>query len=237
LYNPVPEEEAKHLTDQLEYEWNKELKNNKHSPEKNKAPSLLRALVRIHFWRVFLNSLLLFIEELLAIAQPILTSELLKYFNGEIDFNLAIIYGSSISLSVFIIWLVHHPYSINCQRYGMRLRIACSGLVYRKTLRLTTSTLDSKMSGRMLNLLSNDAARLDQVLLYLPYFIIGPLQVVTVIYLLVKIIDFTFLAGFVIFLMFMPAQAVMAKVRVSFFLLEFVPKGIQRNTRGCKFSA
>jgi len=219
LYNPVPEEEAKHLTDQLEHEWNRELKRFRQSPEKkNKAPSLLRALVRIHFWRVFLNSLLLFIEELLAIAQPLLTSELLKYFNGEIDFNLALIYGSSISLSVFVIWLVHHPYSINCQRYGMRLRIACSGLVYRKALRLITSTLDSKMSGRMLNLLSNDAARLDQVLLYLPYFIIGPLQVVTVIYLLVKIIDFTFLAGFVIFLMFMPAQAVMAKVRDFFFI-------------------
>lgn len=214
MYNPVPDEEAKHLTDQLEREWNNELKKLKKCQDKKRPhkPSLLKALVRINFWRVFLNSLLIFVEELLAIIQPILTSELLKYFNGEINFNQAIIYGTCISLSVFIIWLVHHPYSINCQRYGMRLRIACSGLVYRKTLMLTTNVLDSKMSGRMLNLLSNDAARLDQVLLYLPYFIIGPLQVATVIYLLVKIIDFTFLAGFVIFLMFMPAQAVMAKV-------------------------
>lgn len=204
----MPAEEAKYLTDQLETEWHKELAKLK----ENKKPSLLKALVRIHFWSVFFNSILLFVEEFLAVLQPILTSELLKYFNGEIDFARAITYGTLICLSVLVIWLVHHPYSINCSRYGMRLRIACSGLVYRKTLRLTTNTLDAKTSGRMLNLLSNDAARLDQVLLYLPYFIIGPLQVATVIYLLVKIIDFTFLAGFIIFLLYMPLQAVMAKV-------------------------
>ena len=69
---------------------------------------------------------------MIAVLQPVLTSELLKYFNGEIEFELAIKYGSLICLSVFIVWLVHHPYSINCSRYGMRLRIACSGLVYRK---------------------------------------------------------------------------------------------------------
>ena len=71
------------------------------------------------------------------VLQPILTSELLKYFNGEIDFNLAIIYGTCICLNVFVIWFVHHPYSINCSRYGMRLRIACCGLVYRKVKSLS----------------------------------------------------------------------------------------------------
>lgn len=64
----------------------------------------------------------------------------------------------------------------------------------------------------MLNLLSNDAARLDTFLLYLPYFIITPLQVGFIIYFLIKMVDISFLAGFLIFLIFMPIQAVMAKI-------------------------
>ena len=162
---------------------------------------------------------------MLAVAHPILVSQLLKYFNNEISQRTAIIYGLCICLSIFLIWLVHHPYTQNATRYGMRLRIACCGLIYRKSLKLNTSTLDSKVSGRILNLLSNDAARLDLVVYYLPYFVIVPIQVAAIVYFLIKMVDMTFLAGLIIFLIYMPLQAIMAKIynyfRYSFNLFIF----------------
>ena len=77
---------------------------------------------------------------------------------------------------------------------------------------MTTNTLDSKTSGRMLNLLSNDATRIDNVLLYLPYFVIAPIQLACIVFLLVKKVDITYLAGLLVFVLYMPIQASTAKI-------------------------
>lgn len=84
-----------------------------------------------------------------------------------------IIYAIVISLCSVVVGILHHPYYLNACRYGMRLRIACSGLIYRKVLRLSLKTLDSKSAGDIINLLSTDATRIEYGIYYLPYLITG----------------------------------------------------------------
>ena len=55
LYNPISAEESQFLTDQLEAEWKKELKN-------SKKPSLANAIIRIHVLKMIFLFFILSIE-------------------------------------------------------------------------------------------------------------------------------------------------------------------------------
>ena len=59
-------------------------------------------------------------------------SLLLKYFSFEAEIGYAIGIGIAISACAFAGAIIHHSYYFNIGRYGMRLRLACSGLIYRK---------------------------------------------------------------------------------------------------------
>ncbi len=111
---------------------------------------------------------------MIKIVQPLLIAQILKYFNGEVKkIEYALIYAGVISVCAIFVGILHHPYYLNACRYGMRLRVACSGLIYRKALKLSLKSLDSKSSGDIINLLSSDTTHIEYGAYYLPYLIIG----------------------------------------------------------------
>ncbi len=65
-------------------------------------------------------------------ASPLLISHLIKYFNGQIDKNEAFMYGTLLLLGSALTSIVAHPYFFQITRYGMQLRLAVGGLVYKK---------------------------------------------------------------------------------------------------------
>lgn len=62
--------------------------------------------------------------------------------------------------------LISHPYFMLKWRLGMRIRIALSRLIYEKSLKVTTETVQRTTVGRITNLVANDAARFDSVFIY-----------------------------------------------------------------------
>ncbi len=106
--------------------WEKEIKK-----RKEKA-SLLRTIISLYGWPLFFNSLFIIVEELTKIIQPLFISMVLVYFNGGIERREALIYGCIISLCAIVGGVLHHPYYFNSWRIGMKIRVACSGLMYRK---------------------------------------------------------------------------------------------------------
>ena len=88
--------------------------------------------------------------------------------------------------------IVHHTYFNGVYIVGMRLRIACSALLYRKALKLSNTALGQTTVGQMVNLLSNDVnrcnndsttyflCRFDLSVLFNHYLWCGPLQLVIV---------------------------------------------------------
>ena len=92
-------------------------------------------------------------KEMLQVVQPLLVAHLQGYFDNKIDFQEALITGSVISFIVTLIWFVHHPYSQNIARYGMRVRIACCGLVYRKVRQFEFKVLQQHQPGSSANIL------------------------------------------------------------------------------------
>ena len=90
-------------------------------------------------------------------------------------------------------------------REGMRLRIACCTLVYRKALRLSRGALGDTTIGQMVNLMSNDVNRFDVALVCLPYLIVGPIQTALAVILLWPYLGYITITG-VVFLFILVIQ-------------------------------
>nr|APD26517.1 ATP-binding cassette transporter subfamily C member 4 X1 protein [Brachionus koreanus] len=204
MNSPVDDDQADKLIQELEKEWINEQK-------KFSKPSLARALIRWYKRRAILNALLVLIQETINIFQPLFISIILQYFNGTIELSTALIFAGLSSICVLIDSMLHHPYFLNAYRYGMRLRIACWGLIYRKILRLSLKTLDSKSAGDIINLLSTDATRIEFGMYFLPYLVTGPIQMVVVITIIYTKVGLSFLSGLLLLSLIVPAKWLILK--------------------------
>ena len=71
---------------------------------------------------------------MVSIVQPLFIRQMMTYFDGTGDLNTALIYGGLICLGGTINAVVHHPYFLEISKLGIKMRLACSGLIYKKVL-------------------------------------------------------------------------------------------------------
>lgn len=79
--------------------------------------------------------------------------------------------------------------------------------------------MDCQSSSQVLNLISNDLSRLEMVVHFISYLVIGPLQACLIIYLLITMIDASVLSGLIIMFFVVPTQAVCGKIYDHFRLI------------------
>ena len=91
---------------------------------------------------------------------------------------------------------------------GMKVRVACCSLIYRKTLKLTKTALGETTIGQAVNLLSNDVNRFDISIIFLHYLWLGPLETIIMTYVMYDVIDVgvSSVIGVAFLLMFIPLQ-------------------------------
>ncbi|XP_053982950.1 ATP-binding cassette sub-family C member 4-like [Hylaeus volcanicus] len=197
LYHPLKADESNRLGDRLTESWKLELTkltkekqtsndNIDEKPKKKDVPRLERALLRA-FWKeyFFVGLVSFFQHAVFAAIQPIIQSKIISYF--RIDENAASItkgeaeiYGGCLVVCIMIvIFLLHHA-DLMSQRVGMKLRIAVSALVYRKVLRLSKRALTQTTSGQIVNFLSNDVSRFEELCYYLNFVWITPFQIMII---------------------------------------------------------
>lgn len=96
-----------------------------------------------------------------------------------------------------------HPFILYLFKTSCKLRVACSGLVYRKALRLTKSATEEGQNGKIINLLSDDLVKIQDGLPFLFDLWEGPLEAFAffiVIYMEIgtaAIVGIAFLASFI----------------------------------------
>jgi ABC-type multidrug transport system fused ATPase/permease subunit len=95
-------------------------------------------------------------------------------------------------------------------RSGFRVRTALNGLLYEKSLKLSGRARQQFSTGQMVNLMTNDSSRLEMAALFIHYIWSGPFQIFVILALLYKLIGWSVLVGFTIFLVFFPIQAKIA---------------------------
>nr|CAD7423120.1 unnamed protein product [Timema monikensis] len=213
LYEPLKIDLSENLGDDLERVWEEEQSR---ALQKGKSPSLLRAIF-VTFWKQYIFSgILTFLVSMGSrVAQPLLLGKVIEYFtpNSTMAIEEAYMYGAGMIVNVYLMVIMDHHYNLSAAAVGMRIRIACCSLIYRKVLKLSMVSSGKTTTGWLVNLLSNDVNRFDMVTLFLHFIWIAPLQVLLVTYFLWQYVGVAAFIGVAfIFLQTIPVQSYMSKL-------------------------
>ncbi|XP_008214580.1 probable multidrug resistance-associated protein lethal(2)03659 isoform X1 [Nasonia vitripennis] len=153
------------------------------------------------------------IDEPRSVSQPLLLARLLKYFKSDSETTAeeAYLYAGGVVLCSALNVLVIHPYMMAILHMGMKMRVACCTLIYRKSLKLSRTALGETTVGQAVNLLSNDVNRFDVATIFLHYLWIGPLETIIVMYVMFNEVQESAIIGVATLLMFIPLQGFLGK--------------------------
>lgn len=212
LFEPLKEHASGPLGDRISRLWESE---SARAARAGRAPSLLRVLLRAYALRLSMYGVLLLVMECgLKLAQPVFLGRLIAYYTpgqSSISKTEAYWYASGVVLCSAISVFVGHPYMMAILHMGMKFRVGCCSLIYRKSLRLSKTALGETTVGQVVNLLSNDVNRFDVAVIFLHYLWIGPLATCLITYLMWQEIDVAAVVGVAFMLAFIPLQAYLGK--------------------------
>ncbi|XP_058809479.1 ATP-binding cassette sub-family C member 4-like isoform X2 [Phymastichus coffea] len=198
LYQPLDEHASGKVGERISREWRRE---ERRSREAGTAASLLRVLSRCFGREILLAGAgQALLEFLVRLSRPYVLLQLL-HRRGD-----ARGWASALALGVFVDCVVGHVCVQSLMHTGMKIRVACSSLLYRKILSVPTTFADSDetSAGQVLNLLSNDVSRLGHAVYYMHYIWMAPLEAILVFYFLYREVDMSAGSGIALQLLFIP---------------------------------
>ncbi|XP_011301163.1 probable multidrug resistance-associated protein lethal(2)03659 [Fopius arisanus] len=224
LTEPLKEHKSSYLGDKISAAWETELnrfnqqqekakQKGKKSNDKKKTPSLNRVLIKVFGLKVALYGVALAIMEIvLRVLQPLALGRLLRYYSTDnVTKTEAYLYASGVILCSAVNIFVVHPYMMAILHMGMKMRVACCSLIYRKALKLSRTALGETTVGQAVNLLSNDVNRFDVAIIFLHYLWIGPLETAIITYFMYQEVNISAVIGVASLLMFIPLQGWLGK--------------------------
>lgn len=99
-----------------------------------------------------------------------------------------------------------HPFNFYMTKISTKIRLACSGLIYQKVLRLTKSSIDENQTGKIINLVSNDLDKFGDGVEALHDIWRGPLESAAFFTIIYMEIGVAAVVGMVFLLSFIPLQ-------------------------------
>ncbi|CAH2223667.1 multidrug resistance-associated 4 [Pelobates cultripes] len=217
MYKVMPEDASERLGEELQCYWNEELQK---AQRESRAPHLTKAIIRCYWKAYSILGFFTFIEESVKVIQPIFLGNVVSYFESndpsEADLADAYINAAALSVCTLLFAVLHHLYFYHVLRAGMKLRVAMCHMIYKKALRLSNTALGQTTTGQIVNLLSNDVNKFDQVTIFLHFLWAGPLQAIAVTVLLWMEIGPSCLAGMAVLIILMPLQTCLGKFFTSF---------------------
>lgn len=144
------------------------------------------------------------------LIQPICLGGFVAYFAQteatDITLNDAYWYASGIVLSSAYMIITFNPFILYQFKTACKVRVACSGLIYQKSLRLLKSSTEEGQSGKIINLLSNDLAKFDLGMTFLNDLWKGPLQAIAFFVVIYMEIGIASVVGMAFLFSFVPLQ-------------------------------
>uniref|UniRef100_A0A8C2DMC4 Cystic fibrosis transmembrane conductance regulator n=1 Tax=Cyprinus carpio TaxID=7962 RepID=A0A8C2DMC4_CYPCA len=194
--------------------WDQEVEK---ATKELRTPKLTKAIIRC-YWRSYaVLGVFTLTEEVIKVIQPVFLGKLIQYFERYDPDNMAALYeaygyAAGVSLSTLGLALLHHLYFYHVQRAGMKIRIAMCHMIYKKALCLSATAMGQTTTGQIVNLLSNDVNKFDELTIFLHFLWVGPLQAAAVIGLLWQEIGASCLAGMAVLIFLMPLQTMFGKL-------------------------
>lgn len=109
-------------------------------------------------------------------------------------------------MSIFLLLATFHPLILWIFEVGTRMRLGCCGLLYRKALGLSKSATNEGVSGKLINIMSNDLTRFEYALAFLHDIWKGPMEAILFGYFIYREIGISAIIGMAFLLSFIPLQ-------------------------------
>nr|XP_046238010.1 ATP-binding cassette sub-family C member 4-like isoform X2 [Scatophagus argus]XP_046238011.1 ATP-binding cassette sub-family C member 4-like isoform X2 [Scatophagus argus]XP_046238012.1 ATP-binding cassette sub-family C member 4-like isoform X2 [Scatophagus argus]XP_046238013.1 ATP-binding cassette sub-family C member 4-like isoform X2 [Scatophagus argus] len=214
MYSVLPEDRSEVLGEELQRFWDREVRK---ATKELRKPKLARVLIKCYGKSYAVAGLFVFSLEVIKVIQPLLLWKIIQYFESydprdQRSLYMGYGYAAAMSLSAFGLTILQHLYYYHVQRTGMKIRVAVCHMIYRKALSLSSESMGRTTTGQIVNLLSNDVGRFDEITLNLHYLWVGPLQVVAVIVFLWYEIGPSCLAGVAAIALMLPVQTLFGKL-------------------------
>uniref|UniRef100_W5L1F9 Cystic fibrosis transmembrane conductance regulator n=1 Tax=Astyanax mexicanus TaxID=7994 RepID=W5L1F9_ASTMX len=218
MFKVLPEDESKRLGGELQSYWDQEVQS---ATKELRTPKLTKAIIRCYWKSYSILGVFTLIEELIKLVQPVFLGKLIRYFENYDPDDMAALYeaygyAAGVSCCTLGLALLHHLYFYHVQRAGMKIRIAMCHMIYKKALCLSSVAMGQTTTGQIVNLLSNDVNKFDEVTIFLHFLWVGPLQAAAVIGLLWQEIGASCLAGMAVLVILMPLQTVFGRLFSKF---------------------
>ncbi|KAG7759026.1 hypothetical protein KL911_000163 [Ogataea haglerorum] len=164
-----------HLSGVLESHWAKQLRS--------KKPSLAIALAKSFGGPFLVAALFKVVQDCCAFIQPQLLKQLIRFVNEyHEDPTIPMTKGFMIVASMFILSVLQtaslHQYFTRVFDTGIKVKSSLTSLIYKKSLVLSIEAKQKKSSGDIVNLMSVDTQRLQDLCQNLNVIWSGPFQII-----------------------------------------------------------
>lgn len=145
--------------------------------------------------------------------QPLCLGGFVAYFaqsekDNAISRSDAYWYASGIVLSMAAMICGFHPTILYIFKTSCKLRVASAGLMYRKAMRMSKSSVEDGLNGKIINLLSNDLYKSDLGFSFLHDIWKGPMEAVIFFIVMYYEIGISAVIGMAFLLSFIPLQGI-----------------------------
>ncbi|XP_014906070.1 ATP-binding cassette sub-family C member 4 isoform X2 [Poecilia latipinna] len=218
MYEVLHEDRSEVLGQELQRYWDQEVQK---AAKEMRTPGLTKVIIQCYWKSYGVLGIFTLLEEAIKVIQPVFLGEVIQYFeNYNPDdrkaLNKTLGYAAGLSACTIGLAVIHHLYFYYVQRAGMKIRVAMCHMIYRKALCLSSSAMGKTTTGQIVNLLSNDVNKFDEVTIFLHFLWVGPLQAAAVVGLLWDEIGPSCLAGMGVLLILMPTQTMFGRLFSKF---------------------
>ncbi|XP_061546477.1 multidrug resistance-associated protein 4 [Phycodurus eques] len=218
IYPVLEEDSSEILGQQLQRYWDHEVQE---ATKELRKPKLSSVIIRCYWKSYSVLGLFTLIEEVIKVIQPVILGYIIRYFedydlHNQAALNETLCYAVGLSICTIGLAFLHHLYFFHVQRVGMKIRVAMCHMIYKKALSLSCFAMGKTTTGQIVNLLSNDVNKFDDVTIFLHFLWVAPLQAATVVGLLWLEIGPSCLAGMVVLMFLMPVQTLFGRLFSKF---------------------
>ncbi|XP_034534130.1 multidrug resistance-associated protein 4-like [Notolabrus celidotus] len=218
MFEVLTEDRSENLGQDLQRHWDHEVQR---ATKELRKPRLSKAIIKCYWKSYSVLGFFTLVEEVIKIIQPVVLGKMVEYFESNDPNNTQALYdaygyAAGMSICTIGLALLHHLYFYHVQRAGMKIRVAMCHMIFKKALCLSHSAMGKTTTGQIVNLLSNDVNKFDEVTIFLHFLWVGPLQAAVVVGLLWVEIGASCLAGMVVLMFLMPMQTMFGRLFSKF---------------------
>ncbi|XP_065214443.1 multidrug resistance-associated protein 1-like [Planococcus citri] len=178
--------------------------------KKKKFVSVVPVLCQTTWSTFLMGTTLKLIQDILVFVSPQILSLLIGFMSGDEPLWRGYFYAITLFAVAFIRTVILSQYFHKVNIVGLKLRISLISIIYKKALSISNGARREFTVGEIVNLMSVDAQRIVELMMYVNMLWSAPLQILLALFFLWQFLGPSVLAGFVLMIILIPINGYIA---------------------------